>query len=135
VAQLYPWALGSLYFVFYDSQGYGGGILTLPLLGWKGACIYSLQEWDGPGQSQVNVKVKSQSHVTSDGQSISMPWGLVHSALKGFHPKIFDIRRCTLRRNCWCYHWEGCIRSMQCNVEFGYQLSICSGTKENHGKS
>jgi hypothetical protein len=24
---------------------------------------------------------------------------------------------------------------MQCNVEFGYQLSICSGTKENHGKS
>jgi hypothetical protein len=24
--------------------------------------------------------------------------------------------------------------SMQCNVEFGYQLSICSETKENHGK-
>jgi hypothetical protein len=24
--------------------------------------------------------------------------------------------------------------SMQCNVEFGYQLSICSRTKENHGK-
>jgi hypothetical protein len=23
---------------------------------------------------------------------------------------------------------------MQCNVEFGYQLSIFSGTKENHGK-
>jgi hypothetical protein len=23
---------------------------------------------------------------------------------------------------------------MQCNVEFGYQLSICSWTKENHGK-
>jgi hypothetical protein len=22
--------------------------------------------------------------------------------------------------------------SMQCNVKFGYQLSICSGTKENH---
>jgi hypothetical protein len=31
-------------------------------------------------------------------------------------------------------HWEGCMGSMQCNVEFGYQLSICSGTKENHGK-
>jgi hypothetical protein len=46
----------------------------------------------------------------------------------------FNIRRCTLRRNFWCYHWEGCMRSMQCNVEFGYQLSICSGTKENHGK-
>jgi hypothetical protein len=24
--------------------------------------------------------------------------------------------------------------TMQCNVEFGYQLSICSGTKENNGK-
>jgi hypothetical protein len=23
---------------------------------------------------------------------------------------------------------------MQCNVEFGYQLSICSGNEENHGK-
>jgi hypothetical protein len=29
---------------------------------------------------------------------------------------------------------EGCMTSMQCNVEFGYQLSIRSGTKENHGK-
>jgi hypothetical protein len=25
------------------------------------------------------------------------------------------------------------MRSMQCNVEFGFQLSICSGTKEDHG--
>jgi hypothetical protein len=30
VAQLYPWAVGSLYFISYDSQGYGGGIPTLP---------------------------------------------------------------------------------------------------------
>jgi hypothetical protein len=37
-------------------------------------------------------------------------------------------------RNFQCYHWEGCMGSMQCNVKFGYQLSICSGTKENHGK-
>jgi hypothetical protein len=28
VAQLYPKALGSLYVASYDSQGYGGGILT-----------------------------------------------------------------------------------------------------------
>jgi hypothetical protein len=28
VAQLYPRALGSLFVVFYDSQGYGGGILS-----------------------------------------------------------------------------------------------------------
>jgi hypothetical protein len=26
------------------------------------------------------------------------------------------------------------MRSMQCNVEVGYQLYICSGTKENHEK-
>jgi hypothetical protein len=31
-------------------------------------------------------------------------------------------------------HREGCMWSMQCNVELGYQLSICSRTKENHGK-
>jgi hypothetical protein len=37
-------------------------------------------------------------------------------------------------RNFQCYHWEGCMGSMQCNVEFGYQLSICSETKVNHGK-
>jgi hypothetical protein len=39
-----PRALGSLYIVSYDSQGYGGGILTLPLPGGTGPCIYSLQE-------------------------------------------------------------------------------------------
>jgi hypothetical protein len=35
-------------------------------------------------------QVKSQSHVTTYGQSISMPWCLVHSALKGLHLKIFN---------------------------------------------
>jgi hypothetical protein len=30
VAQLYPWALGSLYVASYDSQGSSGGILTRP---------------------------------------------------------------------------------------------------------
>jgi hypothetical protein len=44
VAQLYPRAPGSLYVVSYDSQGNGGGILTLPLPGGTGPCIYSLQE-------------------------------------------------------------------------------------------
>jgi hypothetical protein len=37
-------------------------------------------------------------------------------------------------RNFQYYHWKGCMGSIQCNVEFGYQLSICSGTKENHEK-
>jgi hypothetical protein len=41
----------------------------------------------------------------------------------------------TVGWNFECYHWEGCLRRTQCNVEFGYQLSICSGAKENHGKS
>jgi hypothetical protein len=27
-------------------------------------------------------------------------------------------------------HWEGCMGSMQCNVEFGYQLSICPEFKD-----
>lgn len=29
---------------------------------------------------------------------------------------------------------EGCMRSVQCNVGFGYQLNICSRTEENHGR-
>jgi hypothetical protein len=28
VVQLYPQALGSLFVAFYDSQGYGGGVLA-----------------------------------------------------------------------------------------------------------
>jgi hypothetical protein len=34
VAQLYPQAPGSLFVSFYDSQGYGGGILTRLPDGW-----------------------------------------------------------------------------------------------------
>jgi hypothetical protein len=66
-----------------------GGILTLPQPGRSGSRIYILQEQDGP--------VKSKSHVTTDGQSISMSWWLVHSALKGFRPNEFqsEIRRGT----------------------------------------
>jgi hypothetical protein len=33
VAQLYPQSLGSLFFAFYDSQGYGGVIPTRPHMG------------------------------------------------------------------------------------------------------
>jgi hypothetical protein len=32
------------------------------------------------------------------------------------------------------HQWGKCMGSMHCNMEFRYQLSICSGTKENHGK-
>jgi hypothetical protein len=48
VAQLYPWALSSLYVASYDSQGYGGGILTFPQPGGPGSRIYILQEQGGP---------------------------------------------------------------------------------------
>jgi hypothetical protein len=34
----------------------------------------------------------------------------------------------------WCYQWEGYMWSMQCNVEFRYELCICSRIEENHGK-
>jgi hypothetical protein len=54
--QLYPWEMGSLYVVSYDSHGYGRGILTLPLPGGTGPCIYNLQGKDGSVQSQVNVQ-------------------------------------------------------------------------------
>jgi hypothetical protein len=40
LAQLYPRALGSLYVASCDSQGYGGGILTLPQPGGPGPRIY-----------------------------------------------------------------------------------------------
>jgi len=33
-----------------------------------------------------------------------------------------------------CSRLEGCKRSMQSDVDFGYKLSICSKTDGNHGK-
>jgi hypothetical protein len=61
-----------------------------------------------------------------------MFWYLVHSALKGFHPNEFqsDIRRGTKRRNFLCYHWEHYMWSMQCNVDFGYQLVFAMGLRK-----
>jgi hypothetical protein len=41
--------------------------------------------WSSPKSSQV------ESQVTTDGQSISISWCLVHSALMGFHPKNFNF--------------------------------------------
>jgi hypothetical protein len=82
VAQLYSRALGSLYVISYDSQGYIVGILTIPKSSGPGPVIYILQE-----QNIQSQKSKSKvSLVTADGQSIIVSWCLVHSALKGFHP-------------------------------------------------
>jgi hypothetical protein len=47
MAQLYPRALGSLHVVSYDSQVYGGCILTLPQPGVPGP-ISVPQEQNGP---------------------------------------------------------------------------------------
>jgi hypothetical protein len=44
MTQLYPWALCSLFVASYDSQGYGGGILTrlhtgtLATWSWSSSC-------------------------------------------------------------------------------------------------
>jgi hypothetical protein len=52
MAQLYPQALGSLYVASYDSQGYGGVILTRlhtgPQPGGPGPRIYIPQDQGGP---------------------------------------------------------------------------------------
>jgi hypothetical protein len=77
-----PLGTGFPYVVSYNSHNYGGGILTDPQPRGRGPRIYILQEQDGPAK----VRVKCQSHVTTDGQSISMSWCLLHSALKGFQP-------------------------------------------------
>jgi hypothetical protein len=71
VAQLYPRALGCLYVVSYDSQGYGGDILTLPQPGGLGPRICILQEQDGPS---LNCQSQSRSYFMADGQSVSMSW-------------------------------------------------------------
>jgi hypothetical protein len=39
------------------------------------------------------------------------------------------------RTECWYLYWYGCIRSMRCNVQFRYQMSICSRTEEIHWKT
>jgi hypothetical protein len=67
VTQLYPRTLGSLYVVFYDSQDYGGGILTLPQTGGPGPHIHMYTSFrNRMVQSKVKVKDKSQSHVMTD---------------------------------------------------------------------
>jgi hypothetical protein len=85
----------------------------------------------------VQSKVKSMSKSRYDRRPVNQ-YVMVPSPLgiKGVPSERFQfyVRRCTLRWKFWCYHWEGCMRSILCNVEFGYQLNICSATKENYGK-
>jgi hypothetical protein len=130
VAQLYPPALGSLYVVSYDSQGYGGGILTLPLPGGTGPVYIAFRNRTVLSKVMSMSKSKLRYDRGPANQYVLVPSPL---GIKGVPSEKFqiDIRRCTLRRNFWRCHWEGCMRSMQWNVEFGYQLSICFGTKEN----
>jgi hypothetical protein len=53
VAHLYPPALGSLFIIFYDLLGYGGGIRT---------CLHA------------GITATSKSYDMTDSQSISMSW-------------------------------------------------------------
>jgi hypothetical protein len=59
--------------------------LRLPQPGGPGSRIYIPQEQERP------VKIKSQSHVTADGQSSSMSRCLVHAALEGLHLDKFNL--------------------------------------------
>jgi hypothetical protein len=95
VAQLCPRALGSLYVVSYDSQGCGGGILTLPLPGGTGPCIAF---WNMMIQSKVKSMSKSRYDRRPVNQYVVVPSPL---GIKGVRSEKFqfDIRRCTLRRN------------------------------------
>jgi hypothetical protein len=58
VAQSYPRALGSFYVVSYDSQGYSGGILTLPQPGGPGPRIYRCPRRNLPDFERVFLMVK-----------------------------------------------------------------------------
>jgi hypothetical protein len=49
MVQVYPQALGSFFVASYDSQGYCGGIVTLPQPGGPGPRGYIPQEQDGSG--------------------------------------------------------------------------------------
>jgi hypothetical protein len=94
--------------------------------------IYIPQEPNAPVQNQ-SKKSKSGYDRRSVNHSVLLrsPRGFKGAPSERIS---IDIRRGTLWRNFLCYCWKGCMWSMHCNVEFAYQLSICSGTKENHGK-
>jgi hypothetical protein len=66
LAQLYPRALGSFYVVPYESQGYGGGTLTLPQSGGSGPRICILQEQDGSKSSYDRRPVNQYILVLQD---------------------------------------------------------------------
>jgi hypothetical protein len=51
VAQLYPWALGSLFVTSYDSQGYDGVILTCLHMGWLAGLSKLYYDRQSVGQS------------------------------------------------------------------------------------
>jgi hypothetical protein len=56
---------------------------------------------------QSKVKAKSVSHITTDGQSISMSWCLVHTALESQSERISNE------------HQEGYIKARNCLLPFG----------------
>jgi hypothetical protein len=75
VAQLYPHALGSLYVASCDSGLWWRYSNPPPTCRPRPSYIFPSGQ-DGP--------VQSQSHVTTDGQSISMSWCLVHCTLNTY---------------------------------------------------
>jgi hypothetical protein len=87
VAQLYPRAFGSLYVVSCVSQGYGGGILTLPQPGGPGPRIFILQEQDG---TYVHRQFQVQVVFVSEGGIIYSQVKCASVVLKLFRESIFE---------------------------------------------
>jgi hypothetical protein len=73
--------LGPLFVTSYDSQGYGGGILTCPHMSLTSDCLVQLGT--------------AQSNVTTDGQSVNMSWC---QAPSGSHDHLFV----TVWKWLWC---------------------------------
>jgi hypothetical protein len=87
VAQLYPWSLGSLYVVSYDSQGYGGGILTCLHTGWYHTCN------------------RSKSKLLYNWQSVSQ-YILVSSTLVGLATRYYFLSECSCLKLAVLYLWR-----------------------------
>jgi hypothetical protein len=69
VAQLWPQAMGSLFFASYDSQGYGEGVQP---------CLHTAF-WTGQSESE--------SYITTDGKSTSLSWN--KAPVWGLRPDLY----------------------------------------------
>jgi hypothetical protein len=98
VVKLYPQALGSLFVASYDSQDHGGGIRP---------CLHA----------GIAIAPQSQSHVATDGQSVSKSWC---RAPCGAHDQIF----LTLWQLRSCFY-GGDLSGERTGLSFVYAAGLC----------